>query len=97
MEDFTHLAFLPFDFFFPSGFLNFRLQGHEAIHGWDWQTAFYSAENTQDSVEDEQQLGRVKDWISGRHLDTVELTDVLSNFPDISVVIFFFLFFLGKN
>lgn len=44
-------------------------------------------ENTQDSVEDEQQLGRVKDWISGRHLDTVELTDVLSNFPDISVVL----------
>lgn len=45
-----------------------------------------SADNTQDPEEDEQQLGRVKDWIKDRHLDTVELTDVLSNFPDISVV-----------
>ncbi|TXG56054.1 hypothetical protein EZV62_017367 [Acer yangbiense] len=41
---------------------------------------------TQDAEEDEQQLARVKDWINSRHLDTVELTDVLSNFPDISVV-----------
>ncbi|KAL6984340.1 HORMA domain [Sarracenia purpurea var. burkii] len=43
------------------------------------------AEDTQDPVEDEQQLGRVKDWISCYHLDNVELTDVFSNFPDISV------------
>ncbi|KAJ0038990.1 hypothetical protein Pint_23724 [Pistacia integerrima] len=42
-------------------------------------------DNTQDPEEDEQQLARVTDWIKGRHLDTVELTDVLSNFPDISV------------
>jgi hypothetical protein len=47
-------------------------------------------------VEDEQQLARVKDWIISHHLDTIELTDVLSNFPDISVVraassFFFFL------
>ncbi|KAK0598015.1 hypothetical protein LWI29_030761 [Acer saccharum] len=40
---------------------------------------------TQDAEEDEHQLARVKDWINSRHLDTVELTDVLSNFPDISV------------
>ncbi|KAK6281801.1 hypothetical protein POUND7_015626 [Theobroma cacao] len=44
-------------------------------------------DDTQDSMEDEQQLARVKDWINNRHLDTVELTDVLSNFPDISVVL----------
>ncbi|XP_031272723.1 meiosis-specific protein ASY1-like [Pistacia vera] len=44
-------------------------------------------DNTQDPEEDEQQLARVTDWIKGRHLDTVELTDVLSNFPDISVAL----------
>ncbi|XVE85318.1 hypothetical protein DITRI_Ditri17bG0082100 [Diplodiscus trichospermus] len=44
-------------------------------------------DDTQDPMEDEQQLARVKDWINNRHLDTVELTDVLSNFPDISVVL----------
>ncbi|GMN49238.1 hypothetical protein TIFTF001_018396 [Ficus carica] len=44
-------------------------------------------DNTQDPMEDEQQLTRVKEWINSRHLDTVELTDVLSNFPDISVVL----------
>ncbi|PPD69734.1 hypothetical protein GOBAR_DD33389 [Gossypium barbadense] len=36
-------------------------------------------------MEDEQQLARVKIWIDNLHLDTVELTDVLSHFPDISV------------
>lgn len=46
------------------------------------------ADDTQDPMEDEQQLTRVTDWISCRHLDTVELTDVLSNFPDISMVKF---------
>ncbi|XP_016647049.1 PREDICTED: uncharacterized protein LOC103322127 [Prunus mume] len=44
-------------------------------------------DDTQDSVEDDQQSSRIKDWISSRHTDTVELTDVLSNFPDISVVL----------
>ncbi|KAL1216451.1 Meiosis-specific protein ASY1 [Cardamine amara subsp. amara] len=44
-------------------------------------------ENTQDPVENEQQLARVKDWINSRHLDTLELTDVLANFPDISIVL----------
>ncbi|KAL8506428.1 hypothetical protein ACS0TY_017348 [Phlomoides rotata] len=42
-------------------------------------------DNTQDLVEDKHQLGRIKDWISSYHLDTVELTDILSNFPDVSV------------
>ncbi|KAK7387582.1 hypothetical protein VNO78_28489 [Psophocarpus tetragonolobus] len=43
-------------------------------------------DNTQDPVEDEQQLVRVKEWINSCHRDTIELTDVLSNFPDISVI-----------
>ncbi|KAL2485738.1 DNA-binding HORMA family protein [Abeliophyllum distichum] len=43
-------------------------------------------DDIQDPEKDVQQLGRVKDWIRSYHLDTVELTDVLSNFPDISVV-----------
>ncbi|KAK6139144.1 hypothetical protein DH2020_027112 [Rehmannia glutinosa] len=34
-------------------------------------------DDTQDPAEDEQQLGRIKDWISSYHLDTVELTNVL--------------------
>ncbi|KAK2389282.1 REF/SRPP protein [Trifolium repens] len=42
-------------------------------------------ENTQDPVEDEQQLVRIKEWLNCCHLDTIDLTDVLSNFPDISV------------
>ncbi|XP_059447884.1 meiosis-specific protein ASY1 isoform X2 [Corylus avellana] len=44
-------------------------------------------DDTQDPEENEQQLARVKDWINCVHLDSVELTDVLSNFPDISVVL----------
>ncbi|GFZ21143.1 DNA-binding HORMA family protein [Actinidia rufa] len=44
-------------------------------------------DDTQDPAEDEQQLGRLKDWISCYHLDNIELADVLSNFPDISVVL----------
>ncbi|KAL2955048.1 hypothetical protein AAZX31_18G006300 [Glycine max] len=43
-------------------------------------------DNTQDPVEDEQQLVRVKEWINCCHRDTIELNDVLSNFPDISVI-----------
>ncbi|XP_021630541.1 meiosis-specific protein ASY1 isoform X3 [Manihot esculenta] len=44
-------------------------------------------DDTQDPDEDEQQLARVKDWIASHHLDTIGLNDVLSNFPDISVVL----------
>ncbi|GFY99977.1 DNA-binding HORMA family protein [Actinidia rufa] len=43
--------------------------------------------DTQDPEEDQQRLVRVKDWISCYHLGNIELTDVLSNFPDISVVL----------
>ncbi|KAH0919663.1 hypothetical protein HID58_027323 [Brassica napus] len=44
-------------------------------------------DDTQDPVESQQQLERVKDWINSRHLDTLELTDVLANFPDISIAL----------
>ncbi|KAM7277395.1 hypothetical protein ACFE04_019261 [Oxalis oulophora] len=44
-------------------------------------------DNTQDPEEDEQQFARVKDWINSLQLDTVHLNDVLSNFPDVSVVL----------
>lgn len=44
-------------------------------------------DDTQDPAEDEQQFCWVKDWISTYHLDRVEVTDVLSNFPDISVAL----------
>ncbi|XP_050373206.1 meiosis-specific protein ASY1-like isoform X2 [Argentina anserina] len=44
-------------------------------------------DDTQDPEEDEQQFSRIKDWISSCYLDTVKVTDVLSNFPDISVVL----------
>lgn len=43
-------------------------------------------DDTQDPTEDEEQLGRVREWINSYHLDTIEITDVLSNFSDISVV-----------
>ncbi|XP_021733912.1 meiosis-specific protein ASY1-like [Chenopodium quinoa] len=42
---------------------------------------------TQDPAEDEQQSNRVKDWIISNSFDSVEFTDVLANFPDISVVL----------
>ncbi|KAK7838481.1 meiosis-specific protein asy1 [Quercus suber] len=44
-------------------------------------------DDTQDPEEDEQQLARVKEWINDRHIDTVDFTDILSNFPDISMVL----------
>ncbi|XP_075083605.1 meiosis-specific protein ASY1-like, partial [Nicotiana tabacum] len=44
-------------------------------------------DDTQDPDEDEQQFARLKDWINSYHLDKIEVTDVLSHFPDISVVL----------
>ena len=52
---------------------------------FSWEVVF-RADDTQDPEEDEQQLTRVKDWINGYQYDKLEITDVLSNFPDISVV-----------
>ncbi|KAK9090120.1 hypothetical protein Sjap_023297 [Stephania japonica] len=51
----------------------------------DGDDVMVDEDNTQDPVEDEQQLKRVRDWIGTHHMETVELTDILSNFPDISV------------
>ena len=44
------------------------------------------SDETQDPTEDEHQLSRIKDWISSNQFETVEVTDVLGNFPDVSVV-----------
>ncbi|KAF5201099.1 Horma domain-containing protein, partial [Thalictrum thalictroides] len=44
-------------------------------------------DDTEDEQEDEHQLARVRDWIDSHHIDTLELTDVLSNFPDISMTL----------
>ena len=53
---------------------------------WGVAIPVICADDTQDPEEDEQQLARVKEWINDHHIDTVDLTDVLSNFPDISMV-----------
>ncbi|XP_022131398.1 meiosis-specific protein ASY1 isoform X2 [Momordica charantia] len=50
-------------------------------------TSKIDEDDTQDPEEDEQQLARVKDWINSYQYDKLEITDVLSNFPDISVVL----------
>ncbi|XP_050938416.1 meiosis-specific protein ASY1 [Cucumis melo] len=50
-------------------------------------TSKVDEDDTQDPEEDEQQLARVKDWINSYQYDKLEITDVLSNFPDISVVL----------
>ncbi|MCL7035784.1 hypothetical protein MKW94_013753, partial [Papaver nudicaule] len=44
-------------------------------------------DDTQDAEEDERQLTRVRDWIGSSLIDNVEVTDVLANFPDISVAL----------
>ncbi|KAK1415845.1 hypothetical protein QVD17_31633 [Tagetes erecta] len=44
-------------------------------------------DDTQDPAEDEQQLNRVRDWIKSYHQESVDFTDVLSSFPDISLVL----------
>ncbi|GFQ02868.1 myosin-8 [Phtheirospermum japonicum] len=52
---------------------------------WDELKHVWQVVGFLDPAEDEQQLGRVKDWISSYHIDTVEFNGVLSNFPNISV------------
>ncbi|KAL9665626.1 hypothetical protein QQ045_021047 [Rhodiola kirilowii] len=44
-------------------------------------------DDTSHPTEDMEEFQRIKDWIMSSHNDNVELTDVLSNFPHISVVI----------
>lgn len=45
---------------------------------------FSFSDDIQDPAEDEQQFGRLKDWINSYHLHKIEVTD-LSHFSDISV------------
>ncbi|KAL9239126.1 hypothetical protein vseg_013476 [Gypsophila vaccaria] len=51
------------------------------------EDAMVSDDATQDPSEDEHQLSRVKDWISSNKLETVEITNVLASFPDVSMVL----------
>ena len=51
------------------------------------QYFFTVSDDTQDAAHEEEQTARVKEWINSRHISTVDLADVLSNFPDISMVI----------
>ncbi|KAL5983056.1 HORMA domain [Asimina triloba] len=44
-------------------------------------------DNTQDPEQDEEKLGRIRKWLSCRHTETVDLADILANFPDISVAL----------
>lgn len=44
-------------------------------------------DDTQDPIEDEEQLARVKNWINSHPFETIELTEVLSSLPDISEVL----------
>ncbi|KAK9063523.1 hypothetical protein SSX86_017393 [Deinandra increscens subsp. villosa] len=44
-------------------------------------------DDTEDPAEDEQQLNRVREWIKSHHQENVDFTDVLSSFPDISLVL----------
>ncbi|KAK3040856.1 hypothetical protein RJ639_029200, partial [Escallonia herrerae] len=72
------------------GIFSVTSKGFKKIHPWLMKRSTKCcpcADDTQDPAEDEQQLGRIKDWVNSHHLDTVELTDVLSNFPDISEVL----------
>ena len=53
-----------------------------------FNNAAVDEDNTQDSANNEQQWGRMKDWIGLYHLETVDFTDgVLSNSPYILVVL----------
>ncbi|GFP95219.1 histone-lysine n-methyltransferase su(var)3-9 [Phtheirospermum japonicum] len=63
--------------------INIGTIGHVAH---EKSTIVKAISGVQDPAEDEQQLGRVKDWISSYHIDTIEFNGVLSNFPNISVV-----------
>ncbi|XP_020525391.1 meiosis-specific protein ASY1 isoform X2 [Amborella trichopoda] len=44
-------------------------------------------DDTQDAAEEGENTSRVREWILSRHTDTVDMTDVLSNFPEISLVL----------
>ncbi|KAF8694943.1 hypothetical protein HU200_038050 [Digitaria exilis] len=51
-------------------------------------TGTISEDDTQDAAHEEQITAEVKEWICSREMGTINVSDVLSNFPDISMVIF---------
>jgi uncharacterized protein YaiL (DUF2058 family) len=46
------------------------------------------ADDTQDAAHEEELTAQVKEWICSREIGTINVSDVLSNFPDISKVIY---------
>ncbi|CAA6668360.1 unnamed protein product [Spirodela intermedia] len=50
-------------------------------------TPAVQGDDTQDVDHEEQSTARIREWITSRHVDTVELSEILSNFSDISLVI----------
>ena len=46
------------------------------------------ADDTQDAAHEEELTTQVKEWICSKEIGTINVSDVLSNFPDISMVIF---------
>ncbi|KAK1301117.1 hypothetical protein QJS10_CPB13g00205 [Acorus calamus] len=46
-----------------------------------------SEDDTQDADQEQEKCARVREWICSWHMKTVELTDILSNFPEISVAL----------
>ncbi|RWW34174.1 hypothetical protein GW17_00001069 [Ensete ventricosum] len=48
--------------------------------------SFFVPDETQDAAHQDEQTSRVRDWINSRHITTIDLADILANFPDISLV-----------
>ncbi|KAF3779028.1 HORMA domain-containing protein 1 [Nymphaea thermarum] len=52
----------------------------------DGQYIVAPADDTQDDEHESEKFACIRDWIISMHTDTIDLPDILSNFPDISVV-----------
>ncbi|WVZ65480.1 hypothetical protein U9M48_014835 [Paspalum notatum var. saurae] len=50
-------------------------------------TGTISEDDTQDAAHEEDLTAQVKEWILSREISTVNVSDVLSNFPDISMIL----------
>jgi len=48
---------------------------------------FALADDTQDAAHEEELTTQVKEWICSKETGSIYVSDVLSNFPDISMVI----------
>uniref|UniRef100_K3ZSG4 HORMA domain-containing protein n=1 Tax=Setaria italica TaxID=4555 RepID=K3ZSG4_SETIT len=49
-------------------------------------TGTISEDDTQDAAHEEELTAQVKEWICSREIGTINVSDVLSNFPDISLI-----------